>query len=44
MTLAAASKDAGHVRAAMMPGQRNGVKVINAVLNKGQYNKRRMVG
>lgn len=44
MTLAAASKDAGHVRAATMPGQCDGVKDISAVPSKGQYNKRRMAG
>lgn len=42
MTLAAASRDAGHVRAATMPGQCDGVEDINAVPSQGQYNQRTM--
>lgn len=33
MTLAAASRDAGQVRAATIPAQCDGVKEINSVLN-----------
>lgn len=44
MTLAAANKDAGHVRAATMPEQCDDVKDINAVPFKDQHNRKTVAG